>query len=96
MVYRVPVVQHPLRHLVNGAPCVPHIGGAVHQQAVAGGGAQRVDDDELSVGILLPQLLRRQKGVVDGAGLAGGEGDVQQVALLQQVLKKSMYAATLT
>ena len=84
----VPVVQHPLCHLVDGAPRVPQVGGAVHQQAVARGGAQRVDDDELSVRVLLPQLLRRQKGVVHRAGLAGRERDVQQVALLQQLFKE--------
>ena len=84
----IPVRQHPLLHLLQGLALIPQVGGAVHQQAVARGGAQRVDDHQLPLRIFGPQLLRRQKGVMYRAGLAGRKRDVQQVALLQQSLEE--------
>ena len=86
MVYLVAVVQHPLRHLVQRFSLVPHVGGVVHQQAVARRGAQGVDDHQTLTGISVLQLLRCQKCVVYRPGLTGGEGDVQHVAALVQQL----------
>ena len=85
----VPVVQHPLGHGVDVLTRVPHIGGVVHQQAVAAGGAQGVDDDQLLPGVLVLQLCCRQIGVVHRAGLPGCERNVQHIAaLLQQALEE--------
>ena len=88
VVHLVAVPQHPLGRLLQGGPGVPHIRRRIHQQTVAGGGAQGVDDHDLLVGILLLQQLSGGLGVVHRAGLAGGEGNVQQVALLQLLLKE--------
>ena len=88
MVHPVTVCQHPLGYLLQGLALIPQVGGFVHQQAVARGGAQGVDDLNLALRILLPQHIRRDVGVIHRAGLTGGEGDVQQVALLQLLLKE--------
>ena len=78
------------------APASRHIRRRIHQQTVAGGGAQGVDDHDLLVGILLLQQLSGGLGIVHRAGLAGGEGNMQQIVLFSCSSKKSRYAATLT
>ena len=88
MGYLVAVRQHPLGGLLQGSPRVPQVRCLVHQQAIARGGAQGIDDLDLPLRILLPQRLGGDVGVVHRAGLTGGEGNVQQVALLQLLLEK--------
>ena len=88
MVHLVAVVQHPLSGFLQSGPAVPHVRRRVHQQAIARGGAQGIDDHDLLVGILLLQQLPCGHRVVNGAGLAGGKGNMQQIALFQLLLKE--------
>ena len=89
----VAVFQHPPSRLLQRGAAVPQVRRRIHQQAVAGGGAQGVDDHEFLIRVLLLQKLGRRHGVVDGAGLAGGEGDVQQIALFQLGLEEVQIGA---
>ena len=89
MVDLVAVVHGPLIGLLNGGARIPHIGHGIHQHTIAGGGAQRIHHQQLLLRILFLQHFRRQKSVVNGAGLAGGKAQMQHVAApLQQLFKE--------
>ena len=86
-----PVVQlqlvrlGPVAHAVDGHALVAQVRQAVHQQAVARGRAERVNDVDLPVGIALADDARGVFRRVRHAGQARGQADMQNVlALLEK------------
>ena len=79
------VLLYPCGELLRGETLVALGRGGVHQQAVTGGRAERIDDVDLPVG---EALLHDERGIargVDGSGYAGGQADMHDV---QPLLKK--------
>ena len=80
-----PVVQAelvglgPVRQFRKAHALVPLVGEGVHQQTVAAGGAEGIEDDDLPLGVLLEQEVSRRTGGVVDAGDARGQGQVQDV-----------------
>ena len=74
-----PVVQHPLGDLIQGQTLVPLLAGIPHQKPLTHGGAQGIDDLNLSIRVLLRQLLGGDDGALVGGGKAGGKGQHQNV-----------------
>ena len=86
-----PVVQlqavflDPVGQLRCAQPLVALLCGGVHDEAVAGGGAEGVDDVDLALREALHGDVRGVAGGIDGGGDAGGERDVHDVlALLEE------------
>ena len=74
--------------LVYGHAAIAQIGQLVHDQAVAGGRAQRVHDVYFSLRELFRRYLGGAAGGIYGAGYAGGQAHVHNVlALLQKLCK---------
>lgn len=88
VVYLVAVPHDPVGDLIERSARIAHVGGGIDEQAVARGGAERVDHDDLLIGVLLLQHLARELCVVHRAGLAGREAQVQQIAVLQLLFKE--------
>ena len=65
------VCLYPIMKLIDALTLVTHIGECVHDKAVAGGCAERVNDIYLSVGVLCLEHLGCGACGVDGAGNAG-------------------------
>ena len=84
MVDLQPVFLDPGGHLVHAQALVPLGGGGVHQQAVAGGGAQGVDDIDLPLRVALGEDVGGVAGGIDGAGDARGQAHVHDVLPLLQ------------
>ena len=83
-----PVVRRPARQFVDVHPLVTLVRQHVHQEAVAGRRAERVDDVDLPLRIPGAQLLRRGVRGIDGAGDTAGQSHVQDIlAVLQEVFK---------
>ena len=79
MVQPQPVLFDPGRQLLCAHALIAQRRRGVEDQAVAGGGAQRVDDVDLDVGILLHDLLRGLDGEVIGARKRAGDGEEDDV-----------------
>lgn len=77
---------HPFGQLVHAHALRLLAGGLADQEAFAHRGAQGVDAVQLALGIFLTQLLRAEHGVLEGAGQAGGEAQVDHVHPLGQEL----------
>ena len=60
------------------------VGGQVHQQALAQGGAEGVDDPDAALGVLGQNGLRRDAGGLVGGGQGRGEADAQDILPLLQ------------
>ena len=86
-----PVFLDPGGHFVHAEPLIPLGGGGVHQQAVARGGAQRVNDVDLPLRVALGEDVGGVAGGVDGAGNAGGEANVHDVLPLLQERHKGVH-----
>ena len=71
-----PVLLRPGAEFVDGETFVPLVRQSVHEQAVAGGGAQGIHDVDLPLREALPADVGGVGGGIVGAGDAGGEGDV--------------------
>ena len=85
MVQLEAVFLQPFGQFFRAQTLVPLGGGSVHQQAVARGGTQGIDHEDLPIRVALLEdhgcILRG----VDGTGDAGGKGHVNDVlALLQE------------
>ena len=80
-----PVLLNPFCQLFRAQSLVPLVGSPVHQQAVAGGGAQRVDHIDIPLGKAFLDDKRRVPCRVDRAGQAGGQAHMDNIlALLQE------------
>ena len=75
----------PSGNLLQGLARIAQICRAVHQQTVAGGAAQRIDHDQLAVGKLLAKLFGGCLSALHRLCHAGAKGDMQHVALLEQL-----------
>ena len=78
------VVLRPAAEPVHIVSLVPQVRQPVHQKAVAGGGAQGIDNIYLPLRVALPHDARRVHRRVPGAGDARREADVQDVAPLRR------------
>ena len=58
--------------------------GAVEQHSLSARGGERVDDNDLRVGVLAFQVLRRDAGGLVGGGQGRGEADAQDILPLLQ------------
>ena len=76
------VLLHPGGDLGKGLTLAAELCGGVDQQALAHGGAEGVDDDELSVVELLPELLGGDDGGLIGGAQGRGEGQHQHIPAL--------------
>ena len=72
----------PVAHGVDGHALVAQVGETIHQQAVARGRAERVDDVDLPVGIALTDDARGVLCRVRHARQARGQADMQNVLAL--------------
>ena len=88
MVHPMALLVRPRGDLLDGLARVAQIGSAVHEQTIARGAAQRVDDDQLALGELEAQLFRGGLGALHGLRHARAEHDVQHVALFQKLGKE--------
>ena len=91
VVHREPVADvelvflHPVPQLVQGQVLLQLlVGGQVHQQALAQGGAEGVDDPDAALGMLGQNGLRRDAGGLVGGGQGRGEADAQDILPLLQ------------
>ena len=85
------VVLYPFGKLPGAHTLVPLRGGSVHQKAVAGGSAQRIDNINIPLG---KSFLHYQGGVaggVYGAGDAGGQAHMDNIQPLLQKGRKIVH-----
>ena len=80
------VLLYPCGELLCGETLVALGRGGVHQQAVAGGCAERIDDVDIALREALLDDERGVAGGVDGAGDTGGEADMDDVKPLLKEL----------
>ena len=78
------VLLGPVAQLLQSHPPVAQIGQLVHQQAIAGRGAQRIHHVDLAFRILGRQLVAGEAGGIVGAGDAAGQRHVQDIQPLLQ------------
>ena len=80
------VFLKPLHEFLGAETLVALSGGGVHQQAVAGGCAERINDVDIALRETLLDDERGVAGGVDGAGDTGGETDMDDVKPLLKEL----------
>ena len=79
------VFLHPVPQLVQGQVLLHLlVGGQVHQQALAQGGTQGVDNPDTALRMLGQNGLRRDAGGLIGGGQGRGEADAQDILPLLQ------------
>ena len=73
------VFFHPVAQLFKTHTFVPLLAGIPHQQALAQGSAQGVDDPDLAIGIFFGKLGGGDYGGLMGGAETGGEGQNQSI-----------------
>ena len=84
------VFLDPFGQFLGTHALVPLCCGGIHQQAVAGGGAERVDDIDSALRIALPKNRGGIPGGIDGAGDAGGQAHVDDILSVLQERRKEI------
>ena len=87
MVDLLSVLHDPLRRFFHGVAPVTHIGGFVHQHAISGRTAERIDHRNPALRVLLAKHFGSRFCVGNRGRHARAKNDVQQVPLLKQLLE---------